>query len=136
MQAMVDAVEARADGLGPAASTGGVLLDAFGGAINRVPAGRDRLRPSVVALPGTDLRDVAHRRLDAATADNQRWLQTFWRSMRPWASGFAYQNYIDPNLRDWQRAYYGTNLGRLVDVKTAYDPDDVFRFAQSIPVHD
>ena len=70
----------------------------------------------------------------AETADNQRWLHAFWRSMRPWASGFAYQNYIDPNLRDWQRAYYGANLGRLVEVKTAYDPDDVFRFAQSIPV--
>jgi FAD/FMN-containing dehydrogenase len=134
VQAMVEAVAARADDTALRASAGGILLDAFGGVINRVP-------PDATAFVHRSSRFLAQSfatlpaGASAATAEaNQRWLQAFWRSMRPWASGFAYQNYIDPNLRDWQHAYYGTNLERLVDVKTAYDPDDVFRFAQSIPV--
>jgi hypothetical protein len=33
----------------------------------------------------------------------------------------------------WQHAYHGDNFDRLVRIKADRDPDDVFRFAQSIP---
>jgi Berberine and berberine like len=45
----------------------------------------------------------------------------------------SYQNFADPELTDWPQAYYGANLARLQRVKAAVDPDDVFRFPQSIP---
>ena len=61
------------------------------------------------------------------------WLDQTQSSFAPYAKG-SYQNYIDPTLPDWAQAYYGTNLARLTHVKRAYDPDDVFHFAQSVPL--
>ena len=73
------------------------------------------------------------RSSSADDATSRAWIQGLRDSMRPFASGAAYQNYIDPTRSDWKRAYYGANLRRLVAVKRKYDPGNVLRFAQSVP---
>lgn len=112
---------------------GGILLDAAGGAINRVApdatafAHRDALF-SAQYLAHWNANDPA-----SVVTANYTWLADTWQAMRPYASGAAYQNYIDPNLADWQHAYYGANLPRLQRIKATYDPGNLFHFAQSIP---
>ena len=130
--ALLAAVEARQ--ASAVLSGGGVALDASGGAINRVApdatAFVHRSDLATLQYSGNWANGAPPFVVDA----NSAWLASTWQSMRPYVSGQAYQNYIDPALPDWQNAYYGSNLARLMQVKAKYDPDDVFRFAQSIPL--
>lgn len=129
--ALLSGVEERAQTYG--LSGGAVILDACGGAVNRIP-------PSATAfVHRNDLCSVQYFADwggggGAVQTANLAWLSAFHALMRPYVSGYAYQNYIDPTLTDWAHAYYGSNLARLIEVKTKYDPDNVFHFAQSIPV--
>jgi len=61
-----------------------------------------------------------------------RWLTRSWRSVRPWGSGRVFPNFPDPELENWGYAYYGANYERLLRVKARYDPDNFFRFHQSL----
>ena len=61
------------------------------------------------------------------------WAEELWKAAEPFVSQSSYQNFPDPDLADWQRAYYGANFDRLRQVKSRYDPGNVFRFPQSIP---
>lgn len=50
------------------------------------------------------------------------------------SSGGAYINYRDGELSGWADAYWGENLPRLAAIKSKYDPENIFRHAQSIPL--
>jgi FAD/FMN-containing dehydrogenase len=117
---------------GPAGGSGGVAFDACGGAINRVSAGQTAFvhRNALFLAQYTASWDAG---APAGGVARQRdWQRDFYASMRPYASGQAYQNYIDPDLTTWRQAYYGPNYPRLTQVKAAYDPDGLFRFPQAI----
>jgi FAD/FMN-containing dehydrogenase len=133
LAAAVDAVEHLHDehpGLG-----GGLAFDAYGGAINRVRADATAFvhRSAICAIQAT----VSWGSVPTgpAFAAGEGWLATAAKALSPYTTGGAYQNYIDPYLKNWQRAYYGSNLNRLTKVKRTYDPDNTFHFPQSIPLH-
>ncbi len=67
-------------------------------------------------------------------AANLEWLEGFHAEMQPYLAGGAYQNFPDRSQEDWAEAYYGENLARLSEVKRTWDPGNLFRFEQSIPL--
>jgi FAD/FMN-containing dehydrogenase len=117
---------------GAPGSSGGIAFDALGGAVNRVAPGATAFvhRDALFGAQYTTTWPVGSA--SAAVASQQAWQQSFWQSMRPYASGQAYQNYVDPSLADWRQAYYGANYTRLTQVKAAYDPHRLFNFPQAV----
>jgi FAD/FMN-containing dehydrogenase len=110
-----------------------VTFTPWGGAYNRVPADatafvhrNERFLVQHLATVGPDAptteRDVA-----------RGWLTRSWALVHRWGSGGVYPNFPDPDLEDWAHAYHGNNYDRLVGVKARYDPDNFFRFHQSLP---
>lgn len=61
-----------------------------------------------------------------------RWQNRFYEAITPQCGGGAFQNFPDPDLKEWADAYYGENLPRLRQIKTAVDPQNLFRYPQSI----
>ncbi|WP_435232386.1 FAD-binding oxidoreductase [Streptomyces althioticus] len=107
-----------------------IALTALGGAVNRVaPAAtafvhrRSRVLAQYLASWHPDHSDGATVR---------EWLTATHQALRPHASGAAYQNYTDPALADWRRAYYGDAAPRLSRLKRRYDPDRVFTHPQAL----
>jgi hypothetical protein len=96
-----------------------------------------------------DATAVPHRRqgfnmglygtwLDPGVAEEHvTWTRGAYDAMQPFVSGLRYVNYLgDDEVGDdpiW--AAYGPNYDRLVEVKSAYDPDNVFHLNQNIRPH-
>ena len=54
--------------------------------------------------------------------------------MQPYTPDESYQNFPNHAIRNAQQQYYAENLDRLIDVKTTYDPGNLFNDPQSVPV--
>jgi FAD/FMN-containing dehydrogenase len=112
---------------------GGLVFDALGGVVNEVaPTDTAFVHRRFLASIQSSYNWTALTPASQIAA-GARWLEHVRATVYDPANG-AYQNYIDPALPDWSTAYYGENLPRLERIKHAVDPDDVFTFAQSVPV--
>jgi FAD/FMN-containing dehydrogenase len=109
-----------------------LMLCPLGGATSRL----DR---AAVALSTPDTRWMYFcvAAWDQASEDRRHlaWAREVMQAMRPWAVGVAPANFIEldePAAR--LRAYYGDDkYARLVALKDAYDPANVFALNQNIP---
>lgn len=127
-----DAVATFIGALRNSAAPVAAIFEAYGGAINRV-AEADTAFPH----RGTTrfaLQYYAEWSSSSATNKNVAAVRALYAAMRPHLPGFSYVNYIDLDLIDYAPAYYKGNLARLQAVKQQYDPDNLFHFAQSIPL--
>ncbi|MET7321951.1 FAD-binding oxidoreductase [Streptomyces sp. NPDC005549] len=108
---------------------GSIAFTALGGAVNRVS-------PTATAFVHRRSRTLAQYiaswRPGTSGTAAQSWLKSTHGAMRPYASGAAYQNYTDPTLKDWRKAYYGDAAPRLARLKHQYDPDRVFTYPQAL----
>lgn len=110
----------------------GMALFAWGGAIaDTGPRETAFIHRSARFLLAVETTWAAQDKAPLVRA-NTRWLRELNRALEPYGNGSAYQNFIDPDLREWRRAYYGANYRRLTEVKRTYDPEDFFSFPQSI----
>ncbi|WP_221348345.1 FAD-binding oxidoreductase [Streptomyces beigongshangae] len=123
-------VRALLDGVsGVRGGTGSIALTALGGVVNRVD-------PTATAFVHRRSRVLAQYiaawRAGTSGTAAESWLARTHTAMRPHASGAAYQNYTDPTLTDWRKAYYGSAAPHLKSLKSRYDPENFFTFPQSL----
>jgi FAD/FMN-containing dehydrogenase len=106
-----------------------IFLASLGGATAR-PA------PASAAYPHRDTRFVmnVHGRWEDPRDDERciAWARGFFRASAPFASGGVYVNFLTADEGERVGAAYGSNYGRLAEVKRAYDPANVFRSNQNI----
>jgi hypothetical protein len=106
-------------------------LEHFRGAVTRVPADATAVW---LREPGFNLALNGIWPDPATTEANIAWVRDTIAAMEPYLKEQQYVNYVaDDEGADHLRAAFGPNYERLVEVKRAYDPANLFRLNHNIP---
>ena len=122
----------------PPAQSFTLLLDGYGGEVNRFPS-------DATAIPQRDSAFKMQYILGWKGEQHDQicieWLRRFYRNMYADTGGEpmpndvqdgCYVNYCDVDLENWRYLYYKNNYAKLQHVKTRLDPHNLFNHAQSI----
>jgi hypothetical protein len=107
-----------------------VILFAIGGATNDLPADHSAVgnRDATFVLNITSAWDMADE-----DEPNIEWARSTWRDMRRFSTGGTYINFQTADEGDDRiRAAYGANHDRLVNIKSTWDADNLFRVNRNV----
>ena len=95
-----------------------------------------RVTPEAMAYSSRDARYVmnVHCRWELAGDDERciAWARAFFAKSKPFASSGAYVNFLTRDETDRVAFAYGATYDRLVELKSKYDPSNLFRMNQNI----
>jgi hypothetical protein len=77
-----------------------------------------------VAIGSWDVTDDPARHI--------RWTRDFWNAMQPWSAHRVYANILNHDEGDRIAEAYGPNYARLAQVKSKFDPRNVFQMNHNI----
>ncbi|MBS2211754.1 FAD-binding oxidoreductase [Carboxylicivirga mesophila] len=60
------------------------------------------------------------------------WCKSYWEALHPYSAGGSYSNFMMEEGQERVQACYQHNYPRLLEIKTKYDPDNLFRVNQNI----
>jgi FAD/FMN-containing dehydrogenase len=105
-----------------------IFFGQVGGAMARVPTDE-------TAYPHRDAAYAmnVHTRWEDPAMDDKciTWSREFFDAMAPYATGGVYVNFISEREGE-ENIAYGENYERLVELKTKYDPTNLFRMNQNL----
>jgi FAD/FMN-containing dehydrogenase len=126
-EGLIEVLLDRASSLGSPLAQVEVL--SVGGAIARVA----RDATAYVHRDARWLINIPVSWVDPADTDTEiAWVRDTFAALQPHVSGGAYVNFMEADEVDADETAYGDTLARLVQVKTDYDPHNVFNLNQNI----
>lgn len=105
-----------------------IQFQSLGGAVSKIPSDATAYfhRPASYIM-----QYITSWEAGSEKNPNILWVEALRRAMLKYVDG-TYVNWPDLFIKDWPRAYYGTNYQELRRIKSRWDPENVFHFAQSI----
>ena len=106
-----------------------IFIAQMGGATNRVAADATAYRHRDVEF----IMNV-HGRWETAAEDESgiAWCRELFDAMTPFATGGVYVNFMTEEEEQRVQAAYGDSYDRLAQLKSKYDPTNLFRLNQNI----
>jgi FAD/FMN-containing dehydrogenase len=68
----------------------------------------------------------------ADNEQNMRWVREYDEALRPYSEGSGYVNFMASEDQDRVEINYSQNYDRLVEIKSRYDPTNLFRLNHNI----
>jgi FAD/FMN-containing dehydrogenase len=101
-----------------------IILEHFHGAASRVPV---TATACSMRVTGFNVVIASQWMSPAETDRGIRWARETFASLTPYLSTTRYVNYLEDDAPDPAAVAYGPNLPRLREIKTKYDPGNLFR---------